>query len=108
MLTGNIEKHMANMCIIELGDPKNHKEAIESPNAGEWLKAMQEEIDSINQCGVWERADRPNKNIVSCRSVFKSKTSANNNQTRYRARLVARGFVQTQVTRAPNYNRRLL
>ena len=41
------------------GEPKTHKQAINSENKGEWLKAMKSEIDSLRQNNTWELVERP-------------------------------------------------
>lgn len=38
---------------------KNYKEIMNSSNSFEWLRAMEEEINSINKNKVWELVDLP-------------------------------------------------
>lgn len=76
-------------------DPKTRKEALESNTKEAWISAMQEEISSLEKNKTWTLVDRPKgKNIVSCKWVFKTKKDLSGNISKYKARLVARGFSQ--------------
>lgn len=57
---------------------------------------MQEEIDSINANKTWSLVPLPpDKKAITSRWVFKLKTGLNGEPNRHKARLVARGFEQT-------------
>ena len=59
------------------------------------FEAMQLDFDSPTQNQSWCSVPRPaNRNIVSGKLVFKAKTDANCNVTRFNAPDVARGFCQ--------------
>lgn len=76
-------------------DPLTVEDAMNLPEANEWRKAMDEEIQSLEAHGTWELVSRPeNRNVISSKWVFKLKRDANGNPIRYKARLVARGFSQ--------------
>lgn len=78
-------------------DPQSFKEAMDGEEKKEWLEAMQEEMDSMYRNKVWKLVKRPaDKNIVSCKWVFRTKRKPNGDIERYRARLVARGFSQVE------------
>jgi hypothetical protein len=78
-------------------EPKNYAEAIKFENAERWNEAMKAEIKSLEDRGTWEIIDEPkDKPIVSCKWVYKVKIDSNGNVARHKARLVARGFSQTQ------------
>jgi hypothetical protein len=56
---------------------------------------MQEEYDALMQQKTWSLVPLPpNKNLVSCKWLFKIKKNANGSIARHKARLVARGFSQ--------------
>lgn len=56
---------------------------------------MQSELNSLSTNKVWTLTDLPKgKKAVGSRWVFKTKTGADGSITRYKARLVARGFSQ--------------
>jgi hypothetical protein len=77
-------------------EPQSYDEAINHPVYGkEWAAAIQEEYDSLMKNGAWELTEMPpDKNLVTCKWVFKAKQDANGNVVRFKARLVARGFSQ--------------
>lgn len=59
------------------------------------MVAMEEEYAALISNHTWELVDLPdNKNLVSCKWVFKLKTDAEGAVKKYKARLVARGFSQ--------------
>ena len=40
-------------------EPKNVKETLSGPKAKEWIKAMEEEMESMNANQVWDLVDLP-------------------------------------------------
>jgi len=76
-------------------EPRSHTEAMESPDSDRWRAAEAEETESLESRGTWKVVPRPkNVNIVSCKWVYRVKRGARGEVTRYKARLVARGFTQ--------------
>jgi transposase InsO family protein len=77
-------------------EPQSYDKAVNDPLYGkEWTTAVQEEYNSLMKNGAWELVEMPpGKNLVTCKWVFKAKHNANGNITRFKARLVARGFSQ--------------
>ena len=76
-------------------EPQTYREATKSPDAERWNKAMMEEYNSLNEHGTWEVVPRPeNRRVVSSKWVYRVKYDANGTISRYKARLVARGFNQ--------------
>ena len=60
-----------------------------------WQKAMRTEFESIRSNNTWTLVPLPpGKRAISSRWVYKIKPSVNGSPTRYKARLVARGFEQ--------------
>jgi hypothetical protein len=56
---------------------------------------MNKELQALNENGTWKRVKRPtNKNIISCRWVYKLKRNDDGYIQIFKARLVARGFTQ--------------
>lgn len=43
--------------LAEINDQCNYEEAIRSRDFNEWLKAMNEELHSIEKNNVWEQSD---------------------------------------------------
>lgn len=76
-------------------EPKTFKEASESTDAGKWLEAMKDELESIRDNETWELSDLPEgKNAVGSKWVFKLKKDETGRIVRYKAMLVAQGFSQ--------------
>lgn len=62
---------------------------------GRWVDAMNEEIQAMHTNHSWDIVPRPhNKNVVSCKWVYKIKYRSDGSVERFKARLVARGFTQ--------------
>ena len=62
------------------GDPGTYKEAINSPDRLEWIKAIESELDSLNKNQVWKLVDRSSvisenrkPNIIDSRWVLNRK-----------------------------------
>lgn len=81
--------------VAECQEPLSYKEAIESKEAAEWKKAMDEEMEALSKNQVWELVNAPkNQEVVDNKWTFKLKRDADGNLLRHKARLVARGFSQ--------------
>ena len=73
-------------------DPRNYGEAMRSSKSAEWQTAMQEEIAALESNDVWRVTKRsPGVNALHFKWVFKTKTGADGELERYKARLVACG-----------------
>ena len=60
-----------------------------------WLQAMKEELDAIKRNKTWKLSELPKgKKAISVRWVFKQKLKPDGSIGKYKARLVARGFLQ--------------
>lgn len=80
---------------IALGDPVTAKEALAGPDRQKWAEAMQAELDNLNGKGTWSCSHLPSgRKPVTAKWVFKRKRDASGNITKFKARLVARGFSQ--------------
>ena len=74
--------------------PKSHEQAITGPQKKQWEVVINKELQSLAANNVWELVDTPKGvNIVSNKWVFKIKRLPNSQINRYKARLVARGFI---------------
>lgn len=77
---------------LALIEPHTVKTALQVP---EWKHAMQEEYDALIKQHTWSLVPLPpDKNLVSCKWIFKLKRHADGTIARHKARLVARGFSQ--------------
>lgn len=80
-------------------EPPTYEKAIRSPHAQHWQDAMTAELKAMEDMQVWEVVPKPdNVNVVSSKWVYKLKRDANGEISRYKARLVARGFTQVHGT----------
>lgn len=76
-------------------EPKTYKQAIKCKDSDKWIKAMLEEINSINASKTWTETTLPeNRKAIGSRWVFKLKKNELGGIERYKARLVAQGFTQ--------------
>ena len=86
------DRYMATLKLAkEDSEPSNAREALSRPDGDNWKKAMDEEISSLKENGTWEIVPRPDgRDIVTCKWVFKTKTNAEGQVERYKARAVFR------------------
>ncbi|CAI7906274.1 unnamed protein product [Closterium sp. NIES-54] len=78
-------------------EPATLKEALESSDAEEWKKAMENELKSIEENGTWELVELPEgRNAITSKWLFKIKSDANGNIERYKSRIVANGYQQKE------------
>jgi len=81
--------------IDSIMEPDHYKDAIASPQSKQWKEAMEEEYKSHLQNGTWTLVERPNnQKILDSRWIFKIKRNPDLSISRYKARLVVRGFRQ--------------
>ena len=76
--------------------PSNYEEAINSSQSEEWLNAMSEEYQSLIDNNVFDEVDISSSRTIDAKWVFTVKLNSEGIPTRYKARLVARGFKQMQ------------
>ena len=59
-----------------------------------WEKAMDEEIAALYENETWDLVPLPErKNVIGCKWVYKVKHNSDGSVSRYRVRLVAKGYV---------------
>lgn len=76
-------------------DPRTYREAMNSPDCAEWEQAMRDELDSIAQLGTYSLVELPpGREAIDTKWVYRIKRDEAGRITRYKARLVARGFTQ--------------
>ncbi|KAL0366969.1 UNVERIFIED_CONTAM: Retrovirus-related Pol polyprotein from transposon TNT 1-94 [Sesamum radiatum] len=76
-------------------EPLTYEEALGSKNSEQWKQAMNEEIESLRKNNTWVLVPKPkNASVIDCKWLFKIKQE--NETTRYKATLVAKGFTQKE------------
>lgn len=88
---------ISNICVsstVPASEEIVFSEALEGPDREQWKQAMADELQSFEDSDAWQLVDHPGDvTIVKCRWVLNKKYDFENN-VRYRARLVAKGFSQ--------------
>jgi hypothetical protein len=70
-------------------------EALSSSQKDKWILAMQAEFTSLLENTTWELVPLlPTRRAISCKWTYSLKYDSARNIDRYKARLVARGFIQ--------------
>jgi hypothetical protein len=81
--------------LTEHNIPVTVQEAVDCPESSQWLKAMEDELNSFESNEVWSlEVPTEGTQIVGNKWVFKKKVDIDGSIL-YRARLVAKGFTQT-------------
>lgn len=79
----------------EQPEPRTLSKALSGPEAQKWKEAANEEYSSLIKNGTWKLTTLPqNRKAISNRWIFKRKYDQDGNISRYKARLVVRGFSQ--------------
>lgn len=83
---------LLHLALLTETEPVIFNEEIKSEK---WLAAMEEELSSIEKNKTWELCTLPqNKRPIDVKWVFKIKVKPDGYIAKYKARLVARGFLQ--------------
>jgi hypothetical protein len=78
-------------------EPQSYEEALASPDAELWQKAMDEEMASLLENQTWSTEPVPEGvKPVPVKWVYKIKTDENGNIERFKARVCAKGYKQQQ------------
>ncbi|RVW78353.1 Retrovirus-related Pol polyprotein from transposon TNT 1-94 [Vitis vinifera] len=79
-------------------DPVTYQEAIHCPQFISWKEAMDDEMNSMYMNGVWDLVELPHGcKPVGCKWVFKTKRDSSRKMERYKARLVIRAQLVSQL-----------
>jgi len=90
-------KDDSEVALVLIPGPDTYHEALNSDDATEWLKAMKEEISSLNKNDTWSLVPLPpGRKPVGCRWTLGIKRDAEGALERYKARLCAKGFSQRE------------
>lgn len=79
----------------DLKVPTNFDEAIGSEHRSEWMDAMKEEIAALQKMKTWILVDIPKgRKAIPTKWVYDIKHNSNGELERFKARIVAKGFMQ--------------
>lgn len=82
---------------VEVTIPRTPKEAYRLPEAGEWRKAMQEELQTMEERTVWTPVPKPSSSkLIGTKWVYTLKRKGATPHVKFKARLVALGNNQTE------------
>jgi hypothetical protein len=74
--------------------PLSYHDAVRSPQANQWHKAMQEEYNMLMEQGTWVLEDLPNGcKAIGCCWTFMIKFGPNREILQFKAYLVMQGFL---------------
>jgi hypothetical protein len=78
--------------LVQSSDPQSYGEAAGNPF---WESSMQEEYNSLLENQTWDLVPLPSgRKLVRCRWVYRTKSVVDGHISRYKARLVSKGFQQ--------------
>lgn len=90
-------RRLIELMVAEVNEPKNYTEAMMSAEKAHWSTAMEEEMTSLEENSTWDLVKLPaGHKAISNRWIYRLKRNANGEITRYKARLVVRGFSQRE------------
>ena len=103
-INGNTSSDSANCSIgidycyrVAIDTPRSYDEAVSSTSAEQWRKAMDDEVNALNENNTWTlRKLPPGREPVGGKWVYTKKLDENGNIERYKARYVAQGFKQVK------------
>lgn len=102
-LTGKLKELVGNFVSLSFIEefyshvPKNFNEIEKLPNHKDWMKAVKDEIASLKKNETWEVVSRPTGvKLIDTKWIFKIKQNDMGQKEKYKARLVARGFMQKE------------
>ena len=85
--------HYGEWVTLASNEVSSYKEAINSSEKDDWIKAMGKEMESMKTNKVWNLVNLPNdKKSVGCKWVYKKKLNEYGEIEKYKARLVAQGY----------------
>ncbi|KAH9705871.1 reverse transcriptase Ty1/copia-type domain-containing protein [Citrus sinensis] len=83
---------------VDQEEPKTYEESVACKESAQWIKAMEDEMDSLYKNGTWKLIQKlEGKKVVGCKWVYKVKDEIPDVEPkRFKARLVAKGFTQRE------------
>lgn len=95
VLPKRYEDYEVDVAMVVREEPSSYEEAVSGSEQDLWKAAMSTEYESLMKNKTWILEKLPNGRVpISCKWVFRKKEDNAGNVTRFKARLVARGFSQ--------------
>ena len=79
---------------LDFKTPTTHREAVNGPQAPEWIASINRELKSLREKGVWKIVKATKQKPIGMKWVFKVKQDENGHVTKFKSRLVCQGFRQ--------------
>ena len=78
-------------------EPLTYRKSLASPQASDWAHAVKTELRALSDMGTFKLVPIPDgRRALTVKWVFKVKTTSDGDLERFKARLVARGFMQLE------------
>ncbi|CAI7932872.1 unnamed protein product [Closterium sp. NIES-54] len=91
------EEEIAHCYWAAVSELETLAEALSGPDAEKWKQSVKEEYESLLENETWELCELPpGKKAISSKLIFRHKYGPDGELTRYKSRLVAKGFQQTK------------
>ncbi|CAM9650472.1 unnamed protein product, partial [Ascophyllum nodosum] len=91
------ERQMAMQATLDVSEPRNRRQAMESHEWDEWRKAEETEMLGMVENCVYDQVARPkDKLVIGTKMLYKRKIGQDGKVEKYKCRLVAQGFWQVE------------
>ena len=85
---------MTTLLTNDIPTPKTCHEAVNGPHAQEWIESTESELNSMKKKNVWRVVKATPQRPIGAKWVFRVKQDQSGRVTRFKARIVAKGFAQ--------------
>lgn len=95
VLPSRYEDFVVGVAQVAVTEPTSYAEAVNSPDKDKWIRAMNEEYQSLSSMNTWSLVPLPTgRQAIGSKWIYKRKRDSSGRVTRFKARLVAQGFAQ--------------
>lgn len=86
VLPKRLEDYVVGVARLSESEPKSYKEAVNSSNKAEWVRAMEEEYESLLSRGTWSLVPLPaGRQAIGSKWVYKEKKDSHGQTVRFKA-----------------------
>lgn len=97
MCSASVDNKIYLAFLANIGLEKEPAHYDQASASSEWLNAMSQEIQALEENNTCEVVSLPaGKKLIGCKWVYKIKRKGDGRVDRYKARLVAKGYSQTE------------